>query len=107
MEISEMNVSQEKALVNIEYAVDYLLDCLGNTMIDHQPGSPEYESAKALLKDHESLVKELYKNVTTAIYSECCCFNPVTVQKELQEINSCDKEWLMEQCEHMICREGY
>ena len=108
MKVSEMNARQKKAFYNIKHAANDMLGGLENTMLDNPAGSREHESAKATLADHDRLVKELYMAATTAIYGEgFCCFNPITVEKELRDINFCGKEWLMERCERRICKEGY
>ena len=108
MKVSEMNARQKKAFYNIKHAANDLLGGLENTMLDYAPDEEEYKSAKALLDDHEQLVKDLYNAATTAIYGEgFCCFNPATVQKELRDINFCGNEWLMERCEKRITKEGY
>ena len=108
MKVAEMNVTQRKAFFNIKHAANDLLGGLENTMIDNEPGSAEYESAKRCLADHEWLVKMLYNMATTAIYGDgFCCFDTRTVEKELREINFCGKAWLEERCEKRIAKEGY
>ena len=103
-----MNATQRKAFFNIKHAANDLLGGLENTMLDNREGSEEYESAKALLENHDALVKELYEMATTAIYGEgFCCFDERAVTKELREINFCGKAWLMERCEKRITKEGY
>ena len=108
MKTREMNATQKKAFINIKWAANDLLGGLENTMEDNPEDSKEYQSAKAMLADHDALVKELYYMATTAIYGEgFCCFNQATCQRELREINFCGKEWLMEHCEKRITKEGY
>ena len=108
MKVSEMNKREKKAFFNIKHAANDLLGGLENILLDYDQDDPEYKSAKAQLADHEGLVEQLYGMATTAIYDEgFCCFNPVTVQKELRDINFCGKEWLMERCEKRITKEGY
>ena len=108
MKVSEMNARERKAFYNIKHAANDLLGGLENTMLDNGKDTPEYQSAKALLENHKALVTQLYGMATTAIYGEgFCCFNPITVEKELRDINFCGKEWLMERCDKRITKEGY
>lgn len=108
MKVAEMNATQKKAFFNIKHAANDLLGGLENTMLDNSKDSDEYKSAKALLDDHDELVKRLYWMATTAIYREgFCCFDERAVTKELREINFCGKAWLMERCEKRITKEGY
>ena len=108
MKVSEMNQREKKAFYNIKHAANDLLGGLENTLLDYGQDEDEYKRAKALLGDHEALVKELYEIATTAIYGNgYCCFNPATVQKELRDINFCGKAWLMERCDKRITKEGY
>ena len=103
-----MNAREKKAFCNIKYAANDLLGGLENTLMDEPNDSEEYKSAKALLDNHDALVRELYGMATTAIYGEgFCCFNPSTVRKELRDINFCGKEWLMKRCDRRITKEGY
>ena len=108
MKPSEMNQRERKAFYNIKHAANDLLGGLENTLLDYGKEEDEYKRAKALLANHEALVKELYEMATTAIYGDgYCCFNPATVKKELRDINFCGTEWLMERCDKRITKEGY
>ena len=108
MKVAEMNATQRKAFYNIKHAANDLLGGLENTMEDYSEDSEEYQNAKAMLADHDGLVKELYRMATTAIYGEgYCCFDSKTCEKELRDINFCGKAWLMERCEKRITKEGY
>lgn len=108
MKVSEMNAREKKAFFNIKYAANDLLGGLENTMMDYNEDEPQYKNAKAMLEDHEALVKALYDMATTEVFGDgYCCFNKAVVQKELRDINFCGKEWLMERCERRITKEGY
>ena len=73
MKMSEMTARQKKAFINIYHASNHLLGGLENTMSDNSPGTPEHENAKAMLADHDALVRELYSMATTAVYAEGLC----------------------------------
>lgn len=108
METQILTVTQKKALYNIKYAAYDLIGGLENTMLDNPEGSKDYEWANKFLHDHKKLVNELYNCATTNIYGPgYCCFNKVVVKKQLREINFCGKDWLMEQCENRVRKEGY
>ena len=107
MKISEMNVRQKKAYLNIYYASQWLLGGLENTLLDNAEGSEEYESAKAQLADHEGLVKQLYNMATTEVYEEgSCCFN-ANAKRFIRDIRFCGKDFLLERCEKRIKKAGY
>ena len=103
MKFSEMNKREQKAYINIYNAANWLIGGLENDTMDFPEGSDEYESAVALLNDHNRLVEELYKAATTELYSvDMVCWDEKTVTKEMRDINFCGKEWLMERCEKRI-----
>lgn len=104
----DMDVRKKKALLNIKHAANDLLGGLENTMLDYEEDEDEYKRAKAFLGNHEKLVEELYDMAINAIYGDgYCCFNEVSVRKELRDIRFCGKEWLMERCELVIRINGY
>ena len=107
MKMSEMTARQKKAFINIYHASNHLLGGLENTISDNSPGTPEHENAKAMLADHDALVRELYSMATTAVYAEGLCGFGLGYQLFIREINFCGKEWLMERCEKRITKEGY
>lgn len=107
MKVSEMNARQKRAFYNIYWAANDLIGGLENTLLDYPEDSDEYKSAYALLHDHDRLVKALYENATTAVYSEGFCGFGKQYQMEIRDINFCGKDWLMERCEKRITKEGY
>lgn len=108
MKVSEMSETQKKAYRNICNAANDLIGGFENTLLDNSPNSKEYKNAKEFLTDHKSLVNELYRQATTAIFTgDACIFNTNVVSKLLREINFCGKDWLMERCEKRITKMGY
>lgn len=107
MKVSEMNERQKKAFYNIKYAAYDLLGGLENTLLDYSEDSEEYKSAKALLGNHDALVKELYRRATSEIYEDGACWFGKSAEMEIRDINFCGKEWLIERCEKRISKEGY
>ncbi len=107
MKYADCNARQKKAYRNIYHASYWLLGGLENTMLDNPEGSPEYESAKATLANHDGLVAELYSMATTEVYDEgSCCFSQ-SAASYMKDIRFCGKEWLMARCEARIKKEGY
>ena len=107
MKYAECNARQKKAYANIYHACNWLIGGLENTMLDNEEGSPEYESAKAKLADHEALVNELYDMATTDIYDDgSCCFGKAA-ESYLKDIRFCGKDWLLERCEKRVKKSGY
>ena len=107
MKVSEMNARQKKAFYNVCHAANWLIGGLENTMLDNPEGSEEYESAKATLADHGSLVAELYRMATNEVYDDgCCCFS-ASAEKYIRDIRFCGKAWIMERCEKRIKKLGY
>lgn len=107
MKYSECNARQKKAFLNIKHAANWLLGGLENTMLDNAENSPEYQSAKATLADHDGLVAQLYDMATTDLYDEgSCCFGASAISA-LKDIRFCGKDWLMARCEARIKKEGY
>lgn len=108
MKTSEMSNRQKKAFYNIKYAAYWMLGGLENTLYDEPENSKEYQETKALLENHDELVKKLYELATTEMFSEgfCNCNKGVTT-KELRDINFCGKQWLLERCNKRIIKEGY
>jgi len=107
MKYAECNARQKKAYANIKHAADWLLGGLENTMLDNAEGTPEHESAKALLADHDELVSRLYDMATSELYDDgCCCFNRAAASY-LKDIRFCGKAWLLERCEARLKKEGY
>lgn len=102
-----MTTRQKKAFYNIKYAAHDLLGGLENTMLDYPEDSEEYKSAKALLSNHNTLVKELYYRATSEVYSDGAVWFSKAAEMFIREINFCGKEWLMERCERRITKEGY
>lgn len=107
MKYAECNARQKKAYANIYHAANWLLGGLENTCLDNQPGTPEYDSAKAILDDHDELVHELYQMATTDVYDEGSCVFGQTAEKYLKDIRFCGKDWLMARCEARIKKAGY
>ena len=107
MKVADMDARQKKAFYNIKHAANDLLGGLENTLLDNTEDSEEYKEAKALLDDHEALVKELYSMATTAVYDEGFCGFGSAYQMIIRDINFCGKEWLKERCEKRITKEGY
>ena len=107
MKVADMNERQKKAFYNIKHAANDLLGGLENTLLDYSKDSEEYGEAKALLDDHDELVKELYRCATTAVYSEGAVWLGKSAEKFIRDINFCGKEWLMQRCEARIRKEGY
>lgn len=107
MKVSEMNERQKKALYNIKYAANYLLGGLEIDLVGYPEDSEEYKSAKALLDDHDKLVKVLYQWATSEVYSDGALWFGDSAQKFIRDINFCGKEWLMERCDARIRKEGY
>ena len=108
MKYSEMNKTQKKAYKNIKKACNQLIAELETDLYDNLVDSDEYKEAKAILENHAELVETLYRWATTAIYDDgYCCFNENDVTSQLREINFCGTDWLMEQCEDRIKKEGY
>lgn len=107
MKVADMNERQKKAYYNIKHAANDLLGGLENTLLDYSKDSEEYREAKALLDDHDALVKELYCYATTAVYSEGAVWFGKSAEMYIRDINFCGKEWLMERCEARIRKEGY
>ena len=107
MKVADMNARQKKAFYNIKNAANDLLGGLENTLLDYTEDSEEYKNAKALLEDHDALVKELYSMATTAVYDVGFCGFGKAYQMIIRDINFCGKEWLMERCEKRITKEGY
>lgn len=107
MKVKDMNERQKKAFYNIKYAANDLVGGLENTMLDYPEDSKEFKSAKALLADHDALVKELYYRATSSVYREgFVCFGKIA-EMYIRDINFCGKEWLMERCERRISKMGY
>ncbi len=107
MKYADCNARQKKAFRNILHASNWLLGGLENTMLDNPEGSPEYESAKAQLADHDGLVDELYSMATTEVYDEgSCCFSQ-SAAAYMKDIRFCGKDWLMARCEARIKKAGY
>ena len=107
MKVSEMTARQRKAFYNIKYAAHDMLGGLENTMLDYPESSEEYKRAKALLNNHNALVKELYYRATSAVYTDGAVWFNKAAEMFIREINFCGKEWLMERCERRITKEGY
>ena len=107
MKVAEMSIRQRKAFFNIKHAAHDLLGGLENTLLDYPEDSEEYKSAKALLDDHDALVKELYYRATSAVYSEGMIWFGRDAEMYIRDINFCSTEWLMERCERRIRKEGY
>lgn len=107
MKYSELNERQKKAFKNIKYAAYDLLGGLENILLDYPEDSEEYKSAKALLGNHDLLVKGLYRRATSAIYEDGACWFGKSAEMEIRDINFCGKDWLMERCEARIRKEGY
>jgi len=107
MKYADCNARQKKAFRNIFHASNWLLGGLENTMMDNPEGSPEYESAKATLADHDGLVAELYEMATTDVYDEGSCSFGQGAASYLKDIRFCGKDWLMERCEARIKKGGY
>lgn len=107
MKVADMNKRQKKAFYNIKYAANALLGGLENDLLNNPEDSEEYKSAKALLDDHDKLVKVLYRYATTEVHSEGAVWFGKSAEMFLRDINFCGKEWLMERCEACIRKEGY
>ena len=107
MKYAECNTRQKKAYRNIFHACNWLIGGLENTMLDNPEGSPEYESAKALLADHDGLVAELYSMATTDVYDEGSCSFSQSAASYMKDIRFCGKEWLMARCEARVKTNGY
>lgn len=107
MKYSELNERQKKAFKNIKYAAYDLLGGLENTLLDYPEDSKEYKSAKALLDDHDELVKEIYRYATSAIYEDGACWGGKYAERMIRDINFCGKEFLMQCCEERVRKEGY
>ena len=107
MKVADMNKRQKKAFYNIKHAANDLLGGLENTLLDYSKDSEEYREAKALLDNHNELVKELYNCATTAVYSDGAVWFGKSAEMYIRDINFCGKEWLMERCEARIRKEGY
>lgn len=104
---AEMNERQKKAYKNIKYAAYDIIGGLENTMEDNSEDSEEYIRAKNTLEDHEGLVNLIYLEATTNYYEPGFCGFSTMYQKFMKDIRFCGKEWLMEQVNNRVIREGY
>lgn len=107
MKYADMDARQKKAFKNIYHAANWLVGGLENQMEDNAPGSPEHESARRALANHEGLVDELYSMATTDIYDDGAMMFGKGAESFLKDIRFCGKEWLMERCERRIKKCGY
>lgn len=103
----EMNERQKKAYKNIKYAALDIIGGLENTMEDNEEGSEAYIRAENTLKDHEGLVHLIYCEATSNYYEPGFCGFSSAYQNYLKDIRFCGKEWLMEQVNERVRREGY
>lgn len=108
MKFNEMNTRQKRAFLNIKHAANALIGGLENTTYDYPKDSEEYTYAMNNLNNHDALVNELYSMATTEIHDEgYCCWDKRVCEQQLRDINFCGKEWLMQECENRITKEGY
>ena len=107
MKYADCNERQKKAFRNVLHASNHLIGGLENALMDNDPESEEYKSAKAMLEDHDALVKELYSMATTAYYDEGFCGFSKSYEMYIRDINFCGKAWIMERCEMRITKCGY
>lgn len=107
MKVADMNERQKRAFYNVKHAAHDLLGGLENTLLDYPEDSAEYRSAKALLDDHDALVKELYCRATSAVYGDGAVWFGKSAERTIRDINFCGKEWLLERCERRVTKEGY
>lgn len=107
MRLADCNARQKKAYTNIFHAANWLIGGLENAVSDNPEGSPEHESAKAQLADHEGLVNQVYDAAITDVYAEGACFFGNGAASFLKDIRFCGKDWLMERCEARVKKCGY
>lgn len=107
MKYSEMNEKQKKAFRNILNAANWIIGGYENSLMDYHEGDEDYEAAKAILADHEGLVKEIYDEAITTVYYEDGAYFGPGAAKYLKDIRFCGKDWLMERCEKRVKKMGY
>lgn len=107
MKFNEMNARQKKAFKNIKYADYDLIGGLENGTLDNAEGSQAYSDYMAALNNHEYLVNEIYHMATTDIYDEGSVRSGPGAVSYMKDIRFCGKDWLMEQVEARVKKEGY
>lgn len=107
MKVSEMNGREKKAFYNVYHAAKWIIGGLEDTLNDFEEGTAEHESAKATLMNHDGLVKVLYGEATTSVYSVGGHFFGTGAERYLRDIRFCGKDFLMDICEARIKKMGY
>lgn len=92
------NRIERKAYKFINCVANYYIGGFENTLSDYNENSEEYIESKAILDDHESLVKDIY---------DMCMDDDDTGRVPTKDIRFCGKKRIMEMCEAVVCACGY
>lgn len=108
MKCSEMNERQRKAYKNIEACANYELGGLENDLLDYCEDEEEYKRSFNLLHDHKELVKFIYMCATSQWYhgGGWVSFG-ANAKAYIRDVNFCGTDFLMEQCDAIVTKEGY
>lgn len=94
MKLKDLNKTQQKAYLNIKYA---MLDYIGgyeNQLLDNSPEDEDYQIAFKALTDVEAMTNTIYKWATEGYY--CDELRSVDEASLIREINFCGKQFLMD-----------
>lgn len=108
MKQAKNDLRQRKAIRNIKEAANWLIGENENTLSDCSENSPEYASAKEWLADHAGIVREVYAlAIHCLITPDGCCCSEEESAPFVKDIKFLGKNWLLEQVENEVVRQGY
>ena len=96
MKLSEMNNRQQIAARVAWKNCGDIVGGLENMLLDYEPESKEYKEAERILKDHDALVKMIYRDVmsdTEKIY--------------MKHLRFVGKDFIIERIDRRLKRWGY